>query len=748
MATLAGLSLAILFYIYVGYPVLLALIVRVRGPRPVRRGDRLPSVSLVISAHNEANVIRRKLENTGRLDFPRDLLEVVVVSDASTDGTDEIAAEYTARRGVIVARQPERVGKTVGLNRTVPNLRGEIVVLSDANAMYEPNALKMLVRNFADPQVGCVTGEARYVEGSQTAADTGERAYWDYEIRLKRLETAIGSMVGGDGAIYAIRAHLWKPLPSTAINDFLNPLQIVNAGWRAVYEPDAICYEDTAGTVGREYHRRVRIVSRSWRAVFQVPEVLNPFRTGWFSVSLVSHKLLRWLSGGFFAMAGGGAVGMILPAVNTWQVESWAWVALGGVVASFRPARRAAALASYFSVIQAASLVGIVKGTFGSVSGTWSTSRESSGGRPAKPAPRVSGAVTLPEGVLPGNRRRGLRSRVRRLRRAAAPVVKTMAYHAGVFRTLRQWRPSHNLAILRYHAVCGPEGYAYADPHLCVSPSAFERHVAYLVANYHVLSLPDAVARLRAHRPLPTNAVVLTFDDGYADNLEAARTLHRYGASATFYLTAGCLAGGDPFWPSEMRFLLRAIPEHTLTLRVAERRVDIPCSNPTERAVALNRITHLLKSHPIPVREHLREQLRGLARNVRMPAIMLTWEAVAEMLERGMTIGAHTLTHANLPSAGLAGARQEIIASKQLLERQIGREVTMFSYPNGGAESYYTPEVQQAVARADFLAATTSRNGFATAASDLYALERLQVAERLEDLVFALEVERFMLSPR
>ena len=121
-----------------GYPLLLALIVRVRGARPVRRGDRLPPVSLVISAHNEANVIRRKLENTAQLDYPRELLEVVVVSDASTDGTDEIAAEFTARHGVMVARQPERAGKTAGLNRTVPTLRGEIVVFSDANALYEP----------------------------------------------------------------------------------------------------------------------------------------------------------------------------------------------------------------------------------------------------------------------------------------------------------------------------------------------------------------------------------------------------------------------------------------------------------------------------------------------------------------------------------------------------------------------------------------------------------------------------------
>jgi cellulose synthase/poly-beta-1,6-N-acetylglucosamine synthase-like glycosyltransferase len=176
---------------------------------------------------------------------------------------------------------------------------GEIVVFSDANAMYAPDALRMLVRNFADPAVGCVTGEARYVEGSQGAADAGERAYWNYEIQVKRLETAVGSMVGGDGAIYAIRRHLWRTLPENAINDFLNPLQIVAAGWRAVYEPQGVCFEETAGGIRTEYRRRVRIVSRSWRALFQAPGVLNPFRVGFFAVSVVSHKVLRWFTGLF-----------------------------------------------------------------------------------------------------------------------------------------------------------------------------------------------------------------------------------------------------------------------------------------------------------------------------------------------------------------------------------------------------------------------------------------------------------------
>ncbi len=206
-----------------------------------------------------------------------------------------LSPEYAGR--VRLARQQERRGKTAGLNHTVPGLAGDIVVFSDANAMYAPDALMKLAANFADAEVGCVTGEARYLAGRTSAADFGERAYWDYEINIKRLETAVGSMVGGDGAIYAIRRPLWRELPENAINDFLNPLQIVEAGWRAVYEPLAVCYEETAGGVRSEYRRRVRIISRSWRAVFEASGVLNPRRVGLFTWSLVSHKMLRWLSG-------------------------------------------------------------------------------------------------------------------------------------------------------------------------------------------------------------------------------------------------------------------------------------------------------------------------------------------------------------------------------------------------------------------------------------------------------------------
>jgi cellulose synthase/poly-beta-1,6-N-acetylglucosamine synthase-like glycosyltransferase len=371
------LSLGVLLYLYAGYPLILELIVRIRGPRRILRGSQLPRVTLIISAYNEKAVIGTKLQNALALDYPRDRLEIVVVSDASSDGTDAIVTTF-ADQGVRLARQAARRGKTAGLNAVVPAVSGDIVVFSDANAMYEPDAVRKLVRNFADPRVGCVTGEARYLKGNRSAADVTERAYWTYEIWIKRLETAVGSMVGGDGAIYAIRKPLWLALPEDAINDFLNPLQIVGAGWRGVYEPEAICYEETAAGISREWRRRVRIVSRSWRAVFQAPGVLNPLRVGLFTFNLLSHKVLRWFSGVFLVLLAASAARLlILTALpDSMGIRVAAAVAFAIVASTlFRTMRRAFGLAVYFTAITVASLVGIVRGTLGNVSGVWTTPR-------------------------------------------------------------------------------------------------------------------------------------------------------------------------------------------------------------------------------------------------------------------------------------------------------------------------------------------------------------------------------------
>ena len=336
---------------------------------------------------------------------------------------------------------------------------------------------------------------------------------------------------------------------------------------------------------------------------------------------------------------------------------------------------------------------------------------------------------------------------LRTMRARTGPPVKTALLRLGGYAALRRLAPSRRVAILRYHAICTDEGAAYADPSICVSPAAFEQHVRYLADNYAVLSLPEVADRLRHRRPLPRNAVVITFDDGYADNLEAARTLGRHGLSATFFITAGCLDGGDPFWPSEIRALTAAASGAAVTLDAGRGPVELRLGDEHDRRTAVRTLTRLCKSYTIPEREELRAQLRRAVGVPRVSRCMLTWDELAQMHRMGMTIGAHTVTHANLPSAGVAAATAEIVGSRARLERELGAPVTTFSYPNGGAERYYTPELQRAVADAGYIAAASSSNGFAGPDSDLYALERIEVEERLEDLVFALEVERFVFSP-
>lgn len=329
----------------------------------------------------------------------------------------------------------------------------------------------------------------------------------------------------------------------------------------------------------------------------------------------------------------------------------------------------------------------------------------------------------------------------------ATRLAKRLLFGAGVYGALRRIAPSTQIAILRYHAVCPPDS-GYAAPGICIDPDEFERQVAYLAAHYRVLPLAEAVAALRRGATLPPNAVAITFDDGYADNFAAAQTLARHGVNGTFYITAGCLADGAPFWPSELRLLVRALQSPRIELRAGDVAVALPAATPAERTAAIAALTKVFKAHPISVREALRDQLRRLANVTATSSPMLTWHQVQTMHGMGMEIGSHTLTHPNLPNAGLDSARTELVESKRMLEEHLDAPVTMFSYPNGGADRYLTPAVKALVREAGYGAATTSRNAFAGRGSDLFALERVQVAHRLEQLVFALEVERFAFKPR
>lgn len=299
-------------YVYVGYPMLLWMLTRTKPALTHKQKDAFPSVALIISCYNEADVISAKLRNALELDYPRELIKIIVVSDGSDDGTDDLVREFL-KQGVELIRQEGRLGKTMGLNRAMETVSAEITVFSDANAMYAPDAISKLVRNFADPEVGYVVGAALYTDGDRSASARNENLYWRYELAIKAMESRLHSVVGGDGAIYSIRSELWEPLERQDINDFVNPLQIVAKGYRGIFDADAQCFEETAGDFDREVARKERIVNRSIRGLFRVRSVMNPFQTGLFSLMVVSHKLLRWLIPLFLLI---GVIGSLVLAIG------------------------------------------------------------------------------------------------------------------------------------------------------------------------------------------------------------------------------------------------------------------------------------------------------------------------------------------------------------------------------------------------------------------------------------------------
>jgi cellulose synthase/poly-beta-1,6-N-acetylglucosamine synthase-like glycosyltransferase len=372
------MSAGLIVYVYAGYPLLLLLIRIAVGSRRVELGVHRPTVSVVISAYNEAEVIAPKLRNSLEIDYERAAIEILVVSDASSDTTDEIVRSFEAQ-GVKLLRMRERGGKTLGLNEAVRQATGEIVVFSDANAMYRRDALVKLVRNFADPSVGAVVGQSTY-SAAASESERSESLYWRYETAIKRLESQIGSVVGGDGAIYAIRRSLYRPMSADALSDFVNPLQIVRSGFRCVHELEAQSWEKAAESFDKEFRRKVRIVNRAWRALLSMPQMLNPFRYGFFALELISHKLFRWLAPLFLiaalasniVLAPGAALFASLLAL---QLLFYALAAAGYALRNQPNLPSMLAFPFYFCMVNLASALGIMEAWCGRTYTVWTTAR-------------------------------------------------------------------------------------------------------------------------------------------------------------------------------------------------------------------------------------------------------------------------------------------------------------------------------------------------------------------------------------
>jgi glycosyltransferase involved in cell wall biosynthesis len=290
MIWLFWLTVMFLFYTLAGYPLLLWIISRFRN-RPHVRGAIAPSVSIIIAAHNEAGGIANKILNCLALTYPQDQYEIIVASDGSQDSTADVVRSF-ADRGVLLIEIPERRGKQFAQWQGRDRSRGEILVFTDVGVELDPQALQAIVANFADSKVGCVSSEDEIVK---RPGFKGEQSYVSFEMWMRRLESCIGSLVTASGSFFAARRAVCEPWHTDKTSDFFVVLNTVRAGMRAVVDPASIGRYGLSRSDKSELQRKVRTIVNGLDVFFLYVELLNPFRYGFFSWELVSHKLFRWL---------------------------------------------------------------------------------------------------------------------------------------------------------------------------------------------------------------------------------------------------------------------------------------------------------------------------------------------------------------------------------------------------------------------------------------------------------------------
>lgn len=298
ISILFWLCLAILFYTYLGYGILLLVLLKAKSffsskAIPASSEQYTPTVTLLVAAYNEQADIKEKIKNSLDLHYPKEKLRLLFVTDGSNDKTPEIVASFPQ---VDLLHQAERRGKIAAVARAMPQVQSEITVFTDANTMLNPEALKKIVRHYQQPEVGAVAGEKRVSSPeSDAAAGAGEGFYWKYESTLKRWDSQLHSVVGAAGELFSIRTELFEHVPAdTLIEDFYMTLRIAQRGYRVVYEPEAVALEGPSANSREELKRKIRIAAGGIQAVVRLKALLNPFRYGTLSFQYISHRVLRW----------------------------------------------------------------------------------------------------------------------------------------------------------------------------------------------------------------------------------------------------------------------------------------------------------------------------------------------------------------------------------------------------------------------------------------------------------------------
>jgi cellulose synthase/poly-beta-1,6-N-acetylglucosamine synthase-like glycosyltransferase len=368
-------------YVYVGYPLVVYLVSRIWA-RPVKLGEIEPSVTILITAYNEEKAIRDKIENTLAIEYPAEKLEILVASDGSTDGTDDIVREYE-ERGVKLVRKEGRVGKTATQNHAVEQASGEIVLFSDATTAYQPDVFRKLLPSFADESVGCVAGRLVYVDDESTNVGKGAQSYWGYETFIKLAESRACSLIGASGCLYAVRKSAYEPLYPEACSDFLICTSIFRRGLRSVFAPEAVCTEETNRDARHELSMRVRVISQTFTDLWRNRDMMNPFKSGFFAVELVSHKLLRYavpfvLFAAYIASIFLAAQSVIYVLILAMQTGFYLSALLGWMIE--RSGRKSSLLAMplYFTLANLASVLAFYKFLKGETYARWEPIRETS----------------------------------------------------------------------------------------------------------------------------------------------------------------------------------------------------------------------------------------------------------------------------------------------------------------------------------------------------------------------------------
>ena len=376
-----GISVAALFYTYVGYPILVYL---VGGARSIAVDKKKiqPSVTILITAYNEELSIRAKLENTLKINYPKSKLEILVASDGSADKTDEIVKEFESK-GVKLFHQSGRKGKTFTQNKAVEVASGEIIIFSDATTMYRSDVLDQVLPNFGDENIGCVAGKLLYVDETNSDVGKGAKRYWNYETFIKENESRACSLIGVSGCLYAVRKSAYVPMYPEACSDFLICSVVYRQGLRTVYEPNAICTEETNKKTDKEMRMRIRVISQTFTDLWRNVDMMNPFRTGFYAIELISHKIFRYavplflvftlISSSVLAFYSVFFIGIVIL-----QFLFYAFALLGFVFDKIGISVGIFAIPLYFVLTNSASVIGFYKFLNGERYTTWEPIRDKS----------------------------------------------------------------------------------------------------------------------------------------------------------------------------------------------------------------------------------------------------------------------------------------------------------------------------------------------------------------------------------